>query len=62
MGKFISTSKALAVECLAPDLPIIYRQCCCLSDYLPNERLGFFFGGGVDYVVDSFSDLGMWMN
>lgn len=41
----------IAVECLAPDLPVSYRQYhCYLSGYLPNKDflflfLGFFLGG-----------------
>lgn len=60
---FFSASEELAVECLAPDLPISYRQYhCCLSGYLPNKDFfsflffGVFFGGGVGYTVDNFSD------
>lgn len=59
-GEVFSVSEELAIECLAPDLPISYRQNhCCLSDYLLNK--GFFvfvFWGswGVDYTVDNFSD------
>lgn len=43
---FPPASEELAVECLAPDVLIIYRQhYCCFSDYLPNKGLGlgFFF-------------------
>lgn len=52
-------SVSLAIECLAPDLLISYRQNhCCLSDYFLNK--GFFvfvfWGSWVDYTVDNFSD------
>lgn len=58
---FPPASEELAVECLAPDVLIIYRQhYCCFSDYLPNKGLGlgffFFFSFLVDYTVDNSSD------
>lgn len=49
---FPPTSEELAVEYLAPDIPIIYRQhYCCFNDCLPNK--GFFFFFLVDYTVDN---------